>query len=217
MKQITVGSRQFELHWFTGKVVSVTKNLETRVHGGGGGGQVGGYSAPVSVSSTTTVHDQLFLTDKDGVERAFQLQDFNVACRETNQVTVLWAMKAGQNTGQYVIVYNHTTQEVRFDDSSIKKLVAPSSLGCLGVVCAALVLPILIFFGGFILTFVGGVLAVGTDFSALAFGMPVLVILFAFVTFVVAIAGPLGWYMWTTSKRVRQFKAAFNVRELTSA
>ena len=210
MKQITVGKCQFELYWFTGKVLSVMKNLETRVHGGGGGGQGSGYSAPVS--STTTVHDQLFLAAKDGAERAFQLQDFDVACRESNQVTVLWAMKAGMGTGKYVLVYNQTTQDVCFKDANIGELVAPSKLGCFGIVLVALVLPFLILVGGFVLT-----LGAAISGSALWLAMPFFLLTVVIITFFAAIFGPVVWYAVTANKRVRQFKAAINVQELASA
>jgi hypothetical protein len=74
-----------------------------------------------------TVHDQLFLVAQDGTERAFQLRDFNVACRETNLVTVLWAIEAGKQEGPDMLVFTHTTQASRFDDGSAYRLTCPSS------------------------------------------------------------------------------------------
>jgi hypothetical protein len=65
---ITVGGRRFELYSFTGEVLTSEKGRSTAVHGGGGGGYSHGgtgYTAPVSISSTTTVHDQLFLRDAE--------------------------------------------------------------------------------------------------------------------------------------------------------
>lgn len=155
MKRISVDGRELDLYWFTGKVLTTTKNLETQVHGGGGGGYVSqgsGYSAPVTISSTTTVHDQIFLAKSDGTEMAFQLHGFNVACRESNLVTVLWAIRPGEESGSYVLVYNHTTKDARFDDDAIKRVVRPSVLACASIVLAAIILSIwtesLLFFVG---------------------------------------------------------------------
>lgn len=119
------GSSSFELYSFCGIVEESGKNMETRVHGGGGGGatyQGTGGTAPVSISSTTVVHDQIFLTRKDGKERAFQLQDFDLACRKGNEVTVFWGIKDGKDKGAYVAVKNHSTDQSFFDEKDLKKL-----------------------------------------------------------------------------------------------
>ena len=36
-KQIKAGEKELMLYNFTGKVMNTTKNMETKVHGGGGG------------------------------------------------------------------------------------------------------------------------------------------------------------------------------------
>jgi hypothetical protein len=126
MKTLTIDSKPIELYWFTGSVVGASKNLETRVTGGGGGGQ-NGYSAPVSIRSTTTVHDQLFLVDRSGTERAFQLSNFDVACRESHNVSVVWAMKKGAKEGPYILVHNHTTGDASFKNDKLRALLLPST------------------------------------------------------------------------------------------
>lgn len=115
----------FDLHNFSGIVEESGKNLETRVSGGGGGGatyQGTGGTAPVTITSKTVIHDQLFLTGKEGKERSFQLQDFNLACRRGNEVTVYWGIKQGKESGQYLAVKNHTTDQVFFDDGQISSM-----------------------------------------------------------------------------------------------
>lgn len=119
------GAPSFELYSFSGTVEESGKNMETKVHGGGGGGatyQGTGGTAPVSISSTTVVHDQIFLTRKDGKERSFQLQDFNLACRKGNEVTVYWGIKQGKNEGAYVVVKNHSTDQSFYDEKALRKL-----------------------------------------------------------------------------------------------
>lgn len=191
MKQIQVGSRQYELYWLTGAVLSASKNLETKVSGGGGGGYVNqgsGYVAPVSIKSTTTVHDQLFLADKSGTEHAYQLQGFDLACRESNQVTVAWAMKPGAKQGPYVLVYNHATKKPSFNDSSLKDLFKPSKLLYWAATVAVII-------AGFRLASSGN----------------------GFILMIVAIVVATSIYKYMTSTRVKQFKSSISMQEFSEA
>lgn len=125
MKLLSAGGKEYELHSITGKVLETGKNLETKVHGGGGGGATyGGYggTAPVSIRSTTIVHDQIFLTDEQGNEHSFQLQGFNVACREANLLSVVWAIKKGARQGPYIAVINKTTNCNFFEDKTLQSM-----------------------------------------------------------------------------------------------
>jgi len=122
---IQLGKRYATLHQFTGKVMSTSKNMETKVHGGGGGGysyQGTGGSAPVRISSTTVVHDQLFIQTKDGEERALQLQDFDLAVREGNIVTAMWGIPEGKNEGPYYAVINHSTRSQFVSDKKVREV-----------------------------------------------------------------------------------------------
>lgn len=104
--------KAFEVHQFTGQVAESAKNMETKVTGGGGGGSSyrgSGYTAPVSIRSTTVVHDQIFLINKEGKEKSFQLQDFNLACRSGNELTIYWYIRVGSSSGKYFFVKNHST------------------------------------------------------------------------------------------------------------
>lgn len=139
----------FDLHYFSGIVEESGKNMETRVHGGGGGGatyQGTGGNAPVSISSTTVIHDQLFLTNKEGKERSFQLQDFNLACRRGNEVSVFWGIKKGKPNGSYLAVKNHTTEQLFFEEGELNKMFLYlwiQALIVLGGVMAIFIIPYL--------------------------------------------------------------------------
>lgn len=125
MKELEVGGRHYTVYTTKGIVNESGKNMETRVHGGGGGGysyQGTGGSAPVSITSTTVVHDQIFLTDATGTEHSFQLQNFNVACREGNSISVVWAIKQGKKTGPYIVVVNHTTRQSYYNEKALKNV-----------------------------------------------------------------------------------------------
>lgn len=141
MKQITAATKQYNLYWTAGKVADTGKNMETIVRGSGGGGSSYngyGHTAPVNISSSTVIHDQIFLVDKSGQEHAFQLQGFNVACRSDNEISVVWAIRGGASKGPYIIVYNYTTRSAFYDDSSLNKVfrypvwyLLVAMLGCL--------------------------------------------------------------------------------------
>src|SRR5881296_840061 len=123
MKTIQIRGKEFVLYSTTGQVVGGSKNLETKVYGGGGGGSTHegtGYSAPVRISSVTIVHDQIFLSDNGGKEHAFQLSDFDIACREGHKLTVVWVVKKGKERGPYIAVRNHTTSQTFFAEDQIK-------------------------------------------------------------------------------------------------
>lgn len=157
MKTITAGGKEYDLYSTTGKVEETGKNMETKVSGGGGGGGMyRGYggTAPVTIRSTTTIHDQIFLTDAAGAEHSFQLQDFNVACRTGNILTVLWAIKKGDKTGPYIAVYNHTTGNSFFDTASLNKIFRRPVLYMLGAIVLCLIL------GNFISLFYFGIIVV---------------------------------------------------------
>lgn len=122
MNKIITSGKEYDVYWTCGKVQDSSKNMETRVHGSGGGSTGYGNTAPVNISSTTTIHDQFFLVDKNGKESSFQLQNFNVACRQGNELSVIWAIKTGKKNGPYIVVRNRTTAETFYQEVELKKI-----------------------------------------------------------------------------------------------
>ena len=106
MKTITSNTKTYNIYHTFGKVANTNKNMETRVHGSGGANNTN-----VRISSTTIVHDHLFVIDNDGQEHSFQLQGFDLACREGNEIAVAWGIKNGSNKGPYFMVHNFTTKQ----------------------------------------------------------------------------------------------------------
>ena len=126
MREIMINGRPFELHAVQGTVAGASKQLETRVHGGGGGGYANsGYTNPVHISSTTVTHDQIFVVDDTGREHALRLQNWNVACREGHELTAVWLIRRGKNSGPYVAVHNGTIDETKYDDKTLAKAYRP--------------------------------------------------------------------------------------------
>jgi hypothetical protein len=122
---IQLNGRSVRVHHFTGKVANASKHLETRVHGSGGGGytsQGSGTINPVTITSTTVVHDQIFIVDRDGRERALQLTGWNVPVREGNTVTAMWAIVDGEREGPYFAIINHSTGDRGLNDDVVKEL-----------------------------------------------------------------------------------------------
>jgi hypothetical protein len=141
MREITINGRPFELHAVHGKVAAANKQLETRVHGGGGGGYAhggSGYTNAVHISSTTVTHDQIFVVDGAGREHALRLQDWNIACREGHELTAVWLIRKGKNNGPYVAIRNGTVDETKYDDKTLAKVHRP--LWPLAALAAPLVL-----------------------------------------------------------------------------
>ncbi len=121
----TIGRKTYEHHFVTGKVASAEKQLETKVSGGGGGGgsyRGTGYTAPVTVSSTTTTHDAIYLVDGSGQEHALRLQDWDLSVREGHELTAVWLIKKGKSSGDYVAMHNATLKETNYDDKTLAKL-----------------------------------------------------------------------------------------------
>lgn len=115
--------KPFDIYTFTGTVEETSKNMESIVSGGGGGGATyrgTGGTAPVTFTSRTVIHDQFFLIDSDGKERSFQLQDFNLAVRKGNLLTVYWGIVSGNQSGHYFAVKNHHTNEFFYQKEVLK-------------------------------------------------------------------------------------------------
>ena len=143
MENVKTIGKEYEIYSVSGKVLDSQKHYETRVSGGGGGGysnQGTGYTAPVSISSTTVIHDNIFIQDKDGKEHALQLSGFNVVSRVGNELTAVWAIKKNKKKGPYVAVVNHTLSEVSFNGSQMLRMMLPHWLITIGALIVTIFL-----------------------------------------------------------------------------
>lgn len=117
-----------KIYSFTGTVLDNSKQRETKVTGSGGGGAVyngSGAVAPVSIQSSTTVHDQMFLIDDTGYEKAINLQNWNLSVRTGHIVQILWAITGKENEGPYVTVKNQNLNTIDWADTQLKNVVSP--------------------------------------------------------------------------------------------
>ena len=106
--EIKAGGNKYRLEYTTGIVITHDKRTETVVHGNAR-----------NTSSFSVVHDDIILSGDKGGERAFQLVGFDVACREGNKLTIVWAAKKGQELGWYIAVYNHSTSRIHFNHNNM--------------------------------------------------------------------------------------------------
>lgn len=121
----SAGKNRMTIYYDRGRVAGKDKNIETRVSGSGGGGysyQGTGGSAPISITSTTIIHDKIYLQKDDGKERAVELTNWDVACREGNDMLVTWIIPEGKEKGSYVGIKNITNGSELFNDDAIRDL-----------------------------------------------------------------------------------------------
>ena len=119
------GKFNFTIFYTRGTVVGKDKNFETIVSGSGGGGmtfQGTGGAAPFSMSSRTVIHDKIYLKKQDGTEEAFELKNWDIACREGHEMMFVWVIKDNDTEGPYVALKNFTTNTIQFNNKIIKDL-----------------------------------------------------------------------------------------------
>jgi hypothetical protein len=127
---LNAGWTTYALNTTTGTVLSPTKSREVQTHVSGGGpayvshGVV--YSQPITSTTTTTIHDQFFIHDPgQNRERAFKLQNVDIALREGHAMSVAWGIKKGKNSGYNFLFRNHTTRRTDFIDGAIRGMIRP--------------------------------------------------------------------------------------------
>ena len=107
---VLVDGKRTVLHHHTGKVTSTRKQKETQISSST---QYHGNQAVTSTSSSTVDHHELFIVDETGKERAFNMIDMDVAVREGNTVSIIWAVPEDVESGPHIEIYNHSTGDRR--------------------------------------------------------------------------------------------------------
>jgi len=123
MKECTINGRNYGVENLSGIVADASKNMETRVTGGGGyisGGS--GFNAPIR--SLNVVHSEIFLVDQQGRERSLQIEGINIACRPGHELAVT-KLVHNNNKIEYIAAANYTTQSIFFNVLAINRLFEP--------------------------------------------------------------------------------------------
>jgi hypothetical protein len=105
--------RTCKIYTVTGRAHDVTK---------GSTHTVTEYTDGTKKTSASTIHDQFFVTDRDGMDHPLNLTDFNVAIAGGHIVSAAWAIRAGKKTGAYFMVVNHTTGQRYFHNEAIARI-----------------------------------------------------------------------------------------------
>lgn len=125
-EEFTIGGDKYEIFHTRGRVAGATKNYGTSIdssympHVSG--------TPVVSLTSSTTVYDQIFVENRHGEQRVIELQNWNVSVLQDHVITVLWIIKNNAPTGQYVAIQNETTGQLQWGYNDIEQLAGkPSS------------------------------------------------------------------------------------------
>ena len=147
---IKVGNSVCTIYYTKGKVVGRDKNFETKVYGGGGA-TYRGTGGAVSISSTTYIHDKIYLEHENGKQTAIELTDWDIACLEGHEMLAFWLIKEGDETGPYVGIKNLTTDDIRFKKKKIKDMFKMGGLSIFFFIMGwiALEFIVLVFWGSF--------------------------------------------------------------------
>lgn len=106
---ITVRNKHYDISHFIGTVTQREKQRETRVSSSGGG------DAPVHTSSTTYIHDEIFLENETGDQQVLKLVNWDISAKEGNTVQTLAASKSGKKQQYYVAIQNISTGSVYWE------------------------------------------------------------------------------------------------------
>lgn len=164
-QSFTAGKFNYTIHYAKGKVVGKDKNIETKISGSGGGGTVNkgtGDIDDISITSTTLIHDKIYLQQENGKEVAIELTNWDLACREGHEMLVIWIKRGTNESGSYVVVKNYTTDSIKFNDAKIKDLANQH------LIASCLLAFFIILATSIILYFIGGGIGIVLGVIALA-------------------------------------------------
>ena len=124
-KQVTVNNKTYVIEEFFGRVVESNRERETKVSGSGGGGATwNGYgtTAPVDISSETTVHDEFFLIDEQGNEKYLHLTNWDIPLRVGHQIQAVWIYPGNSKTGYHVAIFNKNLDKLEINKITTHRL-----------------------------------------------------------------------------------------------
>lgn len=120
----------------SGEVIEINRSNQTHLHASGGsahasasthyGGhtRVTAHTSPVSVSSSTSVHDDVYLLTETGEEVFIQLVNWeNAGIRKGHQIQVIWLNYSFSNGKKYatpyVIVNNRNLNKILYNNDKL--------------------------------------------------------------------------------------------------
>lgn len=128
MRVVKVREKVVHVHSLTGTITGYNQHVETHVHASGGGGTFvkgSGSVAPIEVSSTNTLHKEVFLEDGDGRTHALNLTGWNVPLAQGHRMVLVWVKDRDDATGPYVALKNLTTGQYIVNDKPVQEYCRP--------------------------------------------------------------------------------------------
>lgn len=128
----------------SGEVIEINRSNQTHLHASGGsahasasthyGGhtRVTAHTSPVSITSSTSVHDDVYLLTETGEEVFLQLVNWeNAGIRKGHQIQVIWLDNLVNNQTKlptpYAIVNNRSLNKVLYDNDSLSEGIKATS------------------------------------------------------------------------------------------
>lgn len=102
--ELAVSGISFEINYLNGHVVGKEKTVKTHVYG----------NTKSGVSSTNSVIEKIFIQDKNGKEHVVELANWDIACREGHEMTVVWVIRKPKKWGPYVAVKNISMNQMQY-------------------------------------------------------------------------------------------------------
>ena len=113
MKSQTIQNKHYSIEIYSGTVTDFSQRSETQVSGSGSEGSV-------EINSKVTNHLRFFLVDENGVEKDFQVTDWDIPMRIGHQVHVLMLYKNKfDSLGQVVGFKNISMNQISINDELI--------------------------------------------------------------------------------------------------
>ena len=127
---VVVGARRrYGLAWLSGVVIDAAPAgpVSTRKVA---------HDAPNSVvlrdgRRPMALHDELMVRDLEGREHVLRLDDFQVAARRGDEVTVVWTTSRDAEHGPFIVVRNHTSADTYYDEEALLRLYLREPRGAL--------------------------------------------------------------------------------------
>lgn len=120
-----IARRRTDICSMTGHVVDASKVVEQHFRPGYTERLADGTTRSVAPSSSSTMREQIFIVDPNGVEHALQLTDWNLAVRPGHRLSMIWFSSKGRNT-PYLAFYNHDTRDARYLGYPLRRFIRTS-------------------------------------------------------------------------------------------
>lgn len=124
-----------------GQVIDINRSNQTHLHATGGGAYASSHNgsasarvSPISVHSTNSVHDDVYILTEAGEEVFIQLVNWEKAgIRKGHTIQVIWLDITADNNPKagfatpYVVVNNRSLNTILYDDKNLMDTVKPTT------------------------------------------------------------------------------------------